>query len=488
MAPGFRIDKKPKEFQKKYRLFTTVIIALAAVFSLAFLILTSGSIILRFGIAILVLYVSGRIIANANSIQDSFGAYMLGGKNGIDFIGYLSKKNPKLWIAFADWGLAFSFGLASYFLFRNYVNKKTMLLGIATIIVAFLFVYPYLPVVLNFISIPQITSRISTAPSAQGVGIFFYMLLVASIIGGFSLWTALIIIYSGASILYTTILFAIGLFNSNPNYSILTQQIPGVAPLIPGLTIPLFAGLISLIILLVVHEFSHGVLAKIYKIKIKSIGVILFGVIPLGAFVEPSEADVKKLNESAQNRISIAGISANMLTSFLFFIAVFILLNYVLPNINTGGVLVTQVAKNFSAYGVIAPNSIITKWNNVPIRNQFDLQKTEAAYVPGNQVNVTTNMGVFTLTPNSSGRLGIVVAPAVTGLGYQTANFFYAIAALSFGLNFFVAIFNLLPIPGFDGWRIYQSKIKNKKLLKAIAAVVIIAILLNILPWFWTIH
>jgi hypothetical protein len=449
--------------------------------------LWNASVLLRFGIAILVLAVSGHMIARTNGLQDAYGAYLLGGKHGIKFVSFLSKKSPKLWIAFADWGLVFSFGILSYFMFRKYVSKRMVLFGVITILAMLLFVYPYLPIVFDFINIPQITSRISTAPASQGVSILYYLIVAASLIGGFSALTIILILYSGGSILYTLLLFAFGLFSSKPNYAILNEQIPGVAPLIPGLTIPFFAGLIALFILLVVHEFSHGVLAKIARVRIKSIGVILFGVIPMGAFVEPDEREVKKLKRSSQDRISIAGVSANMLTSILFFILTFALLTYILPNMSTGGVLVTQLIKNYSAYGVIAPNSTITGWDNVTIRNSFDLSKAEAAYVPGSVVRITTNTGSYSLIPDASGRIGIIGAPAQLTPDYQSSEFLFAVAALSFGLNFFVAIFNLLPIPAFDGWRIYQNQIKSKKLLNAIAAVLIIAILLNVLPWFWTI-
>lgn len=497
MPSGFSVQKMSKKEQKIYRTLLTLIIVLAALFSLAFLVLISGSVISRFAIAIAVLILSGRMIAVTNGIQDSFGAYLLGGKRGIKFIGMLSRKNPKFWIALADWGLVMGFGVLSFFLFKKYVNKKTIFLSLATMVVIVVIVFPYLPIILSFLNIPQITSK-TGVPVIQNVSLYlyeylqnapitFYLFLVVGVLGGFGLATIMLLLYSGGSVLYTTSLFLIGFFISKPNYTILTQQIPGVAPLIPGLTLPFFAGLISLFILLVVHEFSHGVLAKIAKVKIKSIGAILFGVIPMGAFVEPNEREVKKLRVSSQDRISIAGVSANMLTSIFFFIIALVLLSIVLPNVSTGGVLVTQVGSNYPANGVIAPNSTITGWNNLTISNDFELANAEAAYVPGNTVLVTTNLGAFPLTPTAGGRLGISVVPAQLTLSYQAANFLYAIAALSFGLNFFVAIFNLLPIPAFDGWRIYQNKIKNKKVLNAISAVLIIAILLNVLPWFWTI-
>jgi hypothetical protein len=484
---SFSVDRMPKKFRKRYKSVLTILVALAAFLAIAFLFLVNGNVLVRFVLAIFVLMVSGHVIAVTNGLKDSYGAYLLGGKHGIKFIESLAKKSPRFWTALADWGLVVGFGLLSYLLFRKYVSKKMMLAGMVSMLAILIFVYPYLPIVLSFINIPQITSKLSSVPATQGVSPFYYLFLAASVIGGFSASTILLVLYSGGSILFTTLLFLTGLLSAKPNYSILTQQIPGVAPLIPGLTIPLFAGIISLFILLVVHEFSHGVLAKIAKVKIKSIGAILFGIVPLGAFVEPDEREVKRLKESHQNRISVAGVSANMLTSIFFFVIAFVFLSYVLPNVNTHGVLVVETVKNLSAYGVIAVNSTIVGWNNVTIRNSFDLAKAEGSYVPGTPVKVATSSGVFSLMPNSQGKLGIIVEPAQMTLTYQATNFLYAIAALSFGLNFFVAIFNLLPIPSFDGWRIYQSKIKSKKLLNAIAAVIIITILLNILPWFWTI-
>jgi hypothetical protein len=471
-----------------YKTAVTLTLAAAALLSIIFLYLANGDVLLRFGVAILVLVLSGRMIATANGLKDSFGAYLLGGKRGIRLVESLARKNPRLWAAFADWGLAFSFGLLSYFLFKGYVSKKMVAFGAATVAAVLLLAFPYLPLVLSFINIPQLSVSVAASPQASaGISAFFYLFLALSVIAGFSASTIFLILYSGGSILYTAFLFLLGAISSHPNYSILAQQAPGVAPLIPGLTIPFFAGIISLFVLLVVHEFSHGILARILKVRIKSIGAILFGIIPIGAFVEPDENQVKKLRSSGQNRISIAGVSANMLTCMVFFAITLALLYFVLPGISTGGIRITQVVKGYPAYGVIPLNSIITAWNGMPIINSFALAKAEASYVPNTTVAVATSTGTYFLVPKSDGKIGIIEAPAQSTVAYQAANFLYAVAALSFGLNFFVAIFNLLPIPGFDGWRIYNDKIKDKRKLKALAALLIFALLLNVLPWFWTI-
>ncbi len=464
----------------------TVSVAAASVLALAFLALYNGDLVVRVLAALLVLVVSGRMIARANGVKDSYGAYMLGGRRGIRAIESLSKWRPRAWLAFADWGLAFSFGAASLLMFRNRLSRKAILAGIISIVLILVFVFPYLSLVLDFITIPQITSHLSAASASAGPSVVFYLLVLISVLGGFSAATIFLIFYSGVSILYETLLFVFGLLTQHPNPSLLTSQVPGVAPLIPGLTIPLFAGLATLIILLVVHEFSHGVLAKIARIRIKSIGAILFGIVPLGAFVEPDEKQVKRLGKQAQDRISVAGVSANMLVCLFFFVLSLATIYFVLPGISTDGVLVTQTVKGYPAYGVIPNGTVITGWNNVSIANSYDLARVEAAYVAGAHVVLRTGSGAIGIVPESTGELGILTAPAVQTAGYQVADFFFAVFALSFGLNFFVAIFNLLPLPLFDGWRIYQNSIRNKRALNALAALVIVSILLNILPWFWS--
>jgi Zn-dependent protease len=59
------------------------------------------------------------------------------------------------------------------------------------------------------------------------------------------------------------------------------------------------------------------------------------------------------------------------------------------------------------------------------------------------------------------------------------------VIGLSFLLNFLVAVVNLLPIPGFDGWQVYRTKVKNAKYLNLLAALILVALVINALPWIW---
>ncbi len=466
----------------------TVLAAVLTVLAIGILYFVNGNIILRFAAALAVLMLSGSAIAAVNGMQSSYGLYLLGGKGGMDFVDSLSKKNIRFWTFLSDWGLAVSFGLLSFAMFRRQVSKKMILFGIVSVVAILVFVYPYLSVVISFINIPQLTAEAASASSsaAPSAYIFYYLLIASGVIGGLSVFGMYAIFYGGGKILYGILLFIAEYLSSKPDTSGLSSQVPGVAPLIPGLTLPLVAGLISLIAILIIHEFSHGALARIAKVKLKSIGVVLFGIIPIGAFVEPDEKAIKRLGAKDKDRIFAAGVSANILASLVFFVAVAMMIYLVLPSIGTGGVRVTGVLPNTTAYGVIAPNTVILKWNGVAITNDYDLARVEAGYVAGNYVNVTTSAGSYLLMPSSEGKLGIAWAPAVATTAFQIANFVYSVVALLFALNFFVAVLNLLPIPGFDGWRIYEGKVKNKKALMAIAVLLIAAIVVNALPWLWT--
>jgi membrane-associated protease RseP (regulator of RpoE activity) len=64
--------------------------------------------------------------------------------------------------------------------------------------------------------------------------------------------------------------------------------IPGINPVIP-----IVYGIVGLVVAIIVHEFAHGILTRVGKMKIKSLGLILL-VVPMGAFVEPDEEQISK--------------------------------------------------------------------------------------------------------------------------------------------------------------------------------------------------
>jgi len=77
--------------------------------------------------------------------------------------------------------------------------------------------------------------------------------------------------------------------------------LPGVNPYVP-----LIYGLIGLIVAVVVHEFSHGIITRAMELKVKSLG-ILFMIVPIGAFMEPDEKQVDKGPRLSRMRIFASG-------------------------------------------------------------------------------------------------------------------------------------------------------------------------------------
>lgn len=102
----------------------------------------------------------------------------------------------------------------------------------------------------------------------------------------------------------------------------------GIAPIIPGVKIPtvpitppLHVWLIFFIVM-IIHEGFHGITAIKEKIRLKSTGLLLVGFLPVGAFVEPDEKQLKKLDKRKALRIFAAGPMSNIV-SWIFFILVF---------------------------------------------------------------------------------------------------------------------------------------------------------------------
>lgn len=95
--------------------------------------------------------------------------------------------------------------------------------------------------------------------------------------------------------------------------------IPGVTPFVP-----LGYGLIALIVTLIVHEGGHGILARANNMKVKSVG-LLVAVVPIGAFVEPDDLDMKVASRRQRLRVFGAGPAVNFGFAAIF-LATFALL------------------------------------------------------------------------------------------------------------------------------------------------------------------
>ncbi|MBN1275717.1 site-2 protease family protein [Candidatus Woesearchaeota archaeon] len=99
------------------------------------------------------------------------------------------------------------------------------------------------------------------------------------------------------------------------------------APVLPGVKIPgvdvfipFWYGIIALFLTIVVHEFSHGVVAAAHRLKVKHSGFVMFGPLP-GAFVEPDEKQLMKAKPKVQLGVYAAGPFSNILLTLILILA-----------------------------------------------------------------------------------------------------------------------------------------------------------------------
>ena len=155
--------------------------------------------------------------------------------------------------------------------------------------------------------------------------------------------------------------------------------LPGINPLFP-LEIILYI-IIAFVVAIIAHEFSHGIMTIASELKLKSMGLLYF-IIPLGAFVEPDDEELKKTKISKRMRIFAIGPTANfavVLVSILLFSFVF--MGSLQPAAE--GVVIISTSEDAPAdlYG-FEPGMIITSINGTPIQNYYDffivMNNTEA--------------------------------------------------------------------------------------------------------------
>ena len=286
----------------------------------------------------------------------------------------------------------------------------------------------------------------------------WYMNIGIVISTGFMILMAVALVYSLKTLLDT------------PTVSLI---VPGVE--VPGspIFIPLLSGLIALATVLIVHEFSHGILSRVEKINIKSIGLLLFAIIP-GAFVEPDEEELNELSRPAKMRIYVAGSMANLTLAAIALIIMTVISSFIVPVVfEDEGVVVNRLTEDANAKNYMSEGMIIKSINNLTVTDIDSFQKAANTLKPNDTVNIHTDQGdySFQLKTNpmnkSIGFMGIQVN-ANNVIADDFDNQFYTpllwllmpLTDLLFWiyfLNFAVGTFNLLPMKPLDGGHLFEN-------------------------------
>jgi membrane-associated protease RseP (regulator of RpoE activity) len=286
-------------------------------------------------------------------------------------------------------------------------------------------------------------------------------------------------------------------------------ETPSVSIVIPGVDIPgsqiyvpFVYGLIALATVLVVHEFSHGIQAVGEKIPIKSIGLLLFIILP-GAFVEPDEDKLKEAKKLSQLRVYAAGSIANVSLALIALVLVSLCAAGIPHYFAEDGIEIGRIVTDSPSEGILKDGMVLEAIDNQKINDSQTYVDVVSSFAPGENISVQTDQGTYHITlsehPNNESRgfFGIqankhfeLVDDSLGPLPwilFELVDLFQWVAMLNLGIG----LFNLLPIKPLDGGYMLEillsyklSEQYYKPIVNALSAVLAMIIVFSIIAGF----
>ncbi|RLG21205.1 hypothetical protein DRN74_02970 [Candidatus Micrarchaeota archaeon] len=420
-------------------------------------------------------------------------------KRGLRLLDSLAK--TRFWDYFSDMAIIFSFGLIAA-LYLSLEKKEKAINYVVLYVLSILSNFFILTLLMapNVLGLEILTPNVLRSFGKTVMMPFINLVFTVSIFGGLGFTTLLLLLIASANILVSY------LMGIKPAPSI-TPVIPGVE--IPGspIYIPLHA-VFALVILVVVHEIAHGIIARREKIKVKSLGILTVGIFPMGAFTEPDEDELKRSPVRKRMRVFAAGSMANIITAFVFFC--FFMLFY-LTAANNFVYDPMSISPSFIPWGHdyvegLKVVHVINKSNafNASLRPGEIIKNIDVVFekrIPGSIAQIVTENRTLWVKRGANGLMGFdyyVIKKGSYDISIWVKKIIMEILYWTFTLNFTIAIINYLPFAIFDGAHIledlayfFMKKGKVKKAKKKAKIVVWIfsiitgaALLLGALPYF----
>ena len=286
-------------------------------------------------------------------------------------------------------------------------------------------------------------------------------------------------------------------------------ETPAVSIVIPGVDIPgsqiyipFLYGLIALASVLIVHEFSHGIQAVGENISIKSIGLLLFIILP-GAFVEPDEDELKNAKRSSRLRVYAAGSVANITLAVIAIILVSLMSAGIPHYFAEDGIAIDRVVPDSPSDGILKDGMVLKAIDDHNINDSQSYVDVVGSFKPGDNITVQTDQGdysvVLSKNPNneSVGFFGIQANKHFKliddSLGPLPWVLFELLDLFNwvFMLNLGIGLFNLLPLKPLDGGYMLEillsykfSEESVKPVVNALSAVMAMIIIFSLVAGF----
>lgn len=265
----------------------------------------------------------------------------------------------------------------------------------------------------------------------------------------------------------------------------------GPSLLLPGLVaenqfqagvsfIPVEYWVIGIGILMVAHEASHGIVARVEGFELNSVGWIVMGILP-GAFVEPKGENMLPGDEANEDpdtgmweqgnwkqRLKVlgAGSFANYVVGALFFL----LAIGAASTATTPSDVIYAAQENYSAYDEGMRNGSLHAVNDQRINTPEDVMQISEQIQVGDTVDLWTSEGNFTVTategPSEGGHIGVRVAQRQVIKDQYTEfqspiEWFISLLQTVALLNILIGLFNMMPLKPLDGGLMIETIVKH---------------------------
>ncbi len=360
-------------------------------------------------------------------------------------------------------------------------------------------------------------------------------------------WVALILVPAVAAVgLYLIINSLFSLLTNPAVGGVIRELGPGTILLLPGINplLPIAYGWLAIVLAIVIHEGAHGVVARNAGFRVKSSGLLFFLFIPIGAFVDVDEDQIKKGKPRPTLRVMAAGVGGNIAVAAVCLIGVLVIVGGLAPAID--GVYFSDIIPETPAQAAgLLPRDVLVSIDSIKINSTRDMSNILGNKTAGDIVSVTVARGEkwqdqYTTSVNltvieNHTAMGVYVGDLMTEArlkNYQTFNperlsMYMVPPTLASGLvpfsdflapfythwlgtqwqiyanilfwmwfvNFNVALFNALPIYPLDGGRMFNialtglagRKMSEKTISQLTSAVtaacVIIVVIVTVLPF-----
>ncbi len=305
--------------------------------------------------------------------------------------------------------------------------------------------------------------------------------------------------------------------------------LPGVNPYLP-----ILYGWISIVAAIAVHEGAHGVIARSLGFRVKSSGLLFFLAIPVGAFVDVDEEEIKKAEAKDSVRVLAAGSAANISVAVVSIAVVLVITSGLSPAVD--GLFIFEVTEGMPAEEAgLLSGDVLIEVEGEQTKNITDFKNVMEDKSPGDVVRVTVARGeswgdrfstsIKLVEHEGRAVLGVALGeilieqrlrtyqklstetpfihfmPPTLAQGlipfsealisfytHPLGEYWHVIANIFFWLWFInvnIAVFNTLPIHPLDGGQAFKNVLKsllktNKKLVSqisnAVTAIVILII------------